>query len=698
MSIILMEKLTDKIAALPENGTYFSLEFFPPKTQMVLISLLLFRLPCSQNKQGFSNLQKRLERMSRALRPLFVTVTWGAGGSTAARSLELADICQRQLGLTTCLHLTCTNMGRKVVDQALEAAKTLGIRNILALRGDAPREHEYRLIEEGFEEQGEAESNEEFTWAVDLVRYIRSTHGDHFCIGVAAYPEGHTDESYPTEQDPIQDLPYLIEKVRAGADFIMTQLFYDVSAYLRFETMLREHESGVFADLPIIPGLMPIQSFDILKRTTKLSHSKLPPELLERLEGVKGDDEAVKQVGVDAISEIVNALQSRKVAGPRGFHFYTLNLEKAVGHILERCQLIPPPQGDEPADHDSDLPPLTMKNGTSNLNPTLTIESTSSRNAARRSLSMSSSSGHLAASSSLATTHGTGPLAREATWDDYPNGRFGDARSPAFAPTLSYSPSTLPIPLHLAPALWGTPATPSAITKLFTCHLSGNSPSQLPWSDSTSLSPETAIILPHLLALNSRRNWWTIASQPAVDGVASSDDIHGWGPAGGFVFQKPFVEFFLPAIDWHQILRPHLESCAHGQVSWYAGDCGSGFESSEGREAVHAVTWGMFPGREIVTATMVEEVSFRAWAEEAFGIWAEWARYIGSGAEASIGGSGNQDDSDAGEKIRAKRFLRDCMEGCWLVNVIGHEFRNGGNLWSLLLEAGEKRVEGRDTS
>lgn len=615
--------------------------------------------------------------MSRVLRPLFVTVTWGAGGSTATRSLELAEICQRQLGLTTCLHLTCTNMGRKVVDRALEAAKALGIRNILALRGDAPREHEYRLIEEGFGEQAEADINEEFTWAVDLVRYIRKTHGDHFCIGVAAYPEGHTDESYPTEQDPTHDLPYLIEKVKAGADFIMTQLFYDVSAYLRFEKMLREHESGVFAEIPIIPGLMPIQSYDILKRTTKLSHSRLPPDLLERLEGVKGDDEAVKQVGVDAISKIVEVLQRRKFAGPRGFHFYTLNLEKAVGSILERCQLIPPPppQGNEQADYDIDLPPLAMKNSTT-----------------KRSLSMSSSSGHLAASSSLATTHGTGPLAREATWDDYPNGRFGDARSPAFAPTLSYSPSKLPIPPHLATTLWGTPTTPSAITKLFTSHLSGKSPSQIPWSDSTSLSPETAIILPHLLALNSRRNWWTIASQPAVDGVVSSDDIHGWGPAGGFVFQKPFVEFFLPAKDWHQILRPHLESCARGQVSWYAGDCASGFESSEGREAVHAVTWGMFPGREIVTATMVEEVSFRAWAEEAFGIWAEWARHTGGSVEASTGvRSGDQDGIGAWEKIRAKRFLRDCMEGCWLVNVIGHEFRNGGNLWSLLLEAGERR-------
>lgn len=577
------------------------------------------------------------------------------------------------------------------MDEALEAAKALGVRNILALRGDAPREHEYRLVEEGVEEQVEKDSNEEFAWAIDLVRYIRRTHGGYFCIGVAAYPEGHADESYPREQDPKHDLHYLVEKTKAGADFIMTQLFYDSNAYLKFEKALREHQSGVFANIPIIPGLMPIQSFDMLKRTTKLSHAKLPVQLLERLECVKGDDEAVKQVGVDAVSEIVEGIQRVKSNWPRGFHFYTLNLEKAVGYIVERCKLIPPGRDDmdEQANYLNDVPAL-MLNGTNKSKTTSRPDLDPSMNALTNRLSSASSSSHNHLTSSpslLATTHGTGPLSREATWDDYPNGRFGDARSPAFAPPLSYSPSTLTVPPHLAPSLWGNPTTPSAITAIFTAHLSGNSPTQLPWSDSQSLSPETALILPHLLALNSRRNWWTIASQPAVDGLPSSDSIHGWGPAGGFVFQKAFVEFFLPASDWHQILRPHLESVnVREQVSWYAADNGGGFDSSENSEAVHAVTWGMFPGKEIATATMVEEVSFRAWVEEAFGVWAEWARCVGD--TDMNGESGGE--RGGGSSRRARGFLKECMEGCWLVNVIGHEFREGGRLWDILLEATEK--------
>jgi methylenetetrahydrofolate reductase (NADPH) len=317
-----MEKITHKIAALPPGSNYFSLEFFPPKTSM-----------------GSSNLRARLDRMSRALRPLFVTVTWGAGGSTATKSLELAELCQRELGLTTCLHLTCTNMSKELVDRALEDARTLGIRNILALRGDPPRGEEYGI-------NGDKGKEVEFEWAIDLVRYIRKMYGDYFCIGVAAYPEGHADESHPAGQSLEHDLPYLVEKVQAGADFIMTQLFFDVAAYDSFEKRLREHESGVFRHLVIVPGMMPIQSYQMIKRTTKLSHARLPEEIMGRLDGVRGDDEMVKKVGVDIVSEIVERIKKSKIPAPdgnkRGFHFYTLNLEKAVAFILERTNLIPP--------------------------------------------------------------------------------------------------------------------------------------------------------------------------------------------------------------------------------------------------------------------------------------------------------------------------------------------------------------------
>ena len=628
--------------------------------------------------------------MSRGLRPLFVTVTWGAGGSTASKSLELAEICQRQLGLTTCLHLTCTNMNRSLIDDALGEAKALGIRNILVLRGDPPRSDEYRDDENPAEEGGD--SNEEFTWAVDLVRYIRRVHGDYFCVGVAAYPEGHSDESYPQNQDPADDVPYLVEKTRAGADFIMTQLFYDVEAYTRFENMLRSHPSGVFRDIPIIPGLMPIQSYQILRRTTKLSHAKLPPDILQRLDRIKGDDEAVKRVGVDIVSEIVQHIKSVNSRGPRGFHFYTLNLEKAVTFVLERCQLISPStpisngyegsaiaSGEGPAlsngvslrDAVDGIPRkdrrrLSSVNSGPRNRVVVDVESASSTNsyeALADEVGVPKEKINSRANT-LAISEGEGALGREATWDDFPNGRWGDARSPAYGEIDGYGVS-LHASISQARQLWGTPTSISDISDIFTRHIEG-SLDAIPWSED-GLNEETSTIRTELLSLN-QRGWWTVASQPAVNGVRSDDRIFGWGPSGGFVFQKAFVELFVPASDWNA-LKTKLTGLE--EVSYYAGNAAGEFESSSnwqnGEGTVNAVTWGAFPGKEIITPTIIEEVSFRAWMEEAFGIWKEWQRVYPPRSETS-------------------KLLERCRKEYWLVNVIHHAYVEPGSLWQLLSE------------
>ena len=389
--------------------------------------------------------------MTRGLRPLFVTVTWGAGGSTAAKSLELAEICQRQLGVTTCLHLTCTNMGRSLVDGALDEAKALGIRNILALRGDPPRNEEYRS------RSTPIVGADEFVGAVDLVRYIRKRHGDWFCVGVAAYPEGHADEAYPQHQNPARDLPFLIDKVKAGADFIMTQLFFDVDAYQRFEALLRNDPSGMMVDIPIIPGLMPVQSYQILQRTTKLSHARLPSDIEERLRAVRGDDEAVKKIGVDIASEIIDKIMTLPSPRARGVHFYTLNLEKAVAFIVERCHLIPPLDTDNADVDESVLIDMSndasMMNGTNGDGHPERFRRQSSVNSDphnRVIVDAASNNSNFEAAAdeagipkdkvntranTLAISEGEGSLGREATWDDFPNGRWGDARSPGQSAT-----------------------------------------------------------------------------------------------------------------------------------------------------------------------------------------------------------------------------------------------------------------------
>lgn len=666
-----MDKITDKIAALPSDATYFSLEFFPPKTQ-----------------QGFANLNARLSRMAHSLRPLFVNVTWGAGGSTSAKSLALAEVTQRELGLTTCLHLTCTNMSRKLIDEALEQAKVLGIRNILALRGDPPRSDEYR--DDSLPDAGEDDSNKDFTWAVDLVRYIRKQYGDYFCVGVAGYPEGHSDQSHPEHQSIEHDLPYLVEKTKAGADFIMTQLFYDVNAYQKYEKRLREHESGIFKTIPIIPGLMPVQSYQIFRRTTKLSHASLPPEILRRFEAVKGDDEAVKRVGLDVLGEIVDTMKHSEFPGPRGFHFYTLNLEKVVAQILERNSLIPPSTptiganlGDEATAFDevddfviiaeAKKKQQRRRSSMANSGPRNRVIISSARESStssNRASSVYETFDHEAGvpreainsrANTLAISEGEGSLGREATWDEFPNGRWGDARSPAYGQIDGYGVS-LHVSVPEARRLWGEPKSVADISKSFARHLGGEIDT-MPWSEE-ALQPETLTIKNELLQLINK-GWWTVASQPAVNGVPSTDPVFGWGPKNGFVFQKPFVEFFIPNDEWQKLQSKLFE---HPQITYFAGNAKSDFASNNA-ESVNPVTWGTFAGKEIITPTMIEAVSFRAWCEEAFGIWSEWQRIYKPGSESS-------------------KLLERIRKDYWLVSVIHHGYLEDGALWRDLLEDG----------
>jgi len=192
-------KIIDKINALGEEECFYSYEYFPPKTPA-----------------GVTNLYARIDRMA-ATAPLFVDCTWGAGGSTSDLTLEICKTVQEYMGVDIMMHLTCTNMAVDTLYSALKEAKATGIQNILALRGDPPHGKEWTKCEDGFAN------------AVDLVKFIRKEHGDYFGIGVAGYPEGHEQaESYE------KDLEYTKEKIDAGADFIVTQLFYDVDAFIKY--------------------------------------------------------------------------------------------------------------------------------------------------------------------------------------------------------------------------------------------------------------------------------------------------------------------------------------------------------------------------------------------------------------------------------------------------------------------------------
>lgn len=263
--------IKDKLAHAEATGKpAISFEFFPPKTA-----------------QGVQNLYNRMDRM-HGLGPAFIDVTWGAGGRLSDLTVEMVDVAQSLYGLETCMHLTCTDMPQGKVDWALECAYKAGCTNILALRGDPPREQEKWEATEGG-----------FRYAKDLVKYIREKYGNHFDIGVGGYPEGCDD------QDDLELLmDHLKEKVDAGSTFIVTQMFYDVDNFLEWVKKCRA--KGI--TVPIIPGIMPIHTYASFIRRSNWSKSRIPPAWLEELEPVKNDDAAVKTIGKKLLAQMCRTI------------------------------------------------------------------------------------------------------------------------------------------------------------------------------------------------------------------------------------------------------------------------------------------------------------------------------------------------------------------------------------------------------
>ncbi|KAG7854874.1 hypothetical protein KL939_004623 [Ogataea angusta] len=632
-------KISEKIKTLGPNDPFFSFEFFPPKTE-----------------NGLRNLYARLTRMS-LLGPLFVTVTWGAGGTTAHKTLDLAVTCQQELGLTTCLHLTCTNTSKEVIDDALGRAKTAGIRNVLALRGDPPRDGV------------DPERHGHFKYAVDLVRYIREQYGDYFCVGVAGYPEGHVEGADNSDQDMKKDLPYLVEKVNAGADFLVTQMFYDADKFVHYVKTVRSTAEIKYKDLIIIPGLMPINGYGIFQRASKLSHASIPDSLLEKFpEDIQNDDDKVKEIGVDVLSEMVTKIHKDTNGEIRGFHFYTLNLEKSIAQIINKNELLSQvlkkkeeeveELGEETvSDEDIDEATTTAKRAAyadrfRQVNNQVIVDAPMRRSGARNSMSQ--------VKTIVSISSGKGTLGKDATWDDFPNGRFGDSRSPAYGEIDGYGPS-LKITSTKAYELWGYPESLKDISRIFTNYLSGKI-NALPWSE-LGLNPETALIQEELIRLNEL-NWFTVSSQPATNCSKSSDKIFGWGPKNGYVYQKAFVEMFISKKDWEALL-PRLS--ANEYVTYYVSDSRGGYASNLPGHKSNCVTWGVFPDREIVQTTIIEEESFRAWSEEAFNIWREWQLLYARGSVSHT-------------------LISQVLEQYLLVSVVHHDYPNEQALWELLLE------------
>jgi methylenetetrahydrofolate reductase (NADPH) len=270
----------------------FSFEFFPPKTEA-----------------GFDTLFETIRDL-KPLDPDFVSVTWGAGGSTRRKTVELVIQIQREIGLTAMAHLSCVGSSPEELASTLDHLASEGIENVLALGGDRPRDY--------------TPPPGAFTHANELVAFIHSRWD--FCLGAACYPETH-----PLAASPPEDLANLARKVEAGVDFLITQLFFDNADYFAF--VARARAAGL--RVPIVPGIMPIVSAAGIRRMTLLSGARIPDELAASLASVEHDDDLVASVGIEWATLQCEELLRR---GAPGIHFYTLNRSPATRAILRRLR------------------------------------------------------------------------------------------------------------------------------------------------------------------------------------------------------------------------------------------------------------------------------------------------------------------------------------------------------------------------
>nr|KAF6379459.1 methylenetetrahydrofolate reductase [Myotis myotis] len=522
-----------------ESGDkWFSLEFFPPRTA-----------------QGAVNLISRFDQMG-AGGPLFIDVTWHPAGDPGSdketSSMAIASAAVNYCGLETVLHLTCCRQSQEEITGHLHKAKQLGLKNILALRGDP-------VGDQWEEEEGC------FRYATDLVKLIRSEFGDYFDICVAGYPKGHPDaESFE------DDLKHLKGKVSAGADFIITQLFFEADTFFHFVKAC----SAIGITCPILPGIFPIQGYHSLRQLVKLSKLEVPQKIRDVIEPIKDNDAAICNYGIDqAVSLCQELLASGLVPG---LHFYTLNRRMATTEVLKRLGMwaedprrpLPWAVSAHPKRREEDVRPIFW---------------------ASRPKSY---------------------IYRTQDWDEFPNGRWGHSSSPAFGELKDYYLFylTSKAPREELLKMWGEELTSEeSVFEVFVHYLSG---------------------------------------EPNQSGCTA------------------YLEFFTSRETVGallQVLKKYEQ-----RVNYHIVDVKGENITNAPELQPNAVTWGIFPGREIIQPTVVDPVSFMFWKDEAFALWVkQWGKLYD-------------------EESPSRMIIQYIHDNYFLVNLVDNEFPLDNCLWQVV--------------
>uniref|UniRef100_A0A7N0VGQ5 Methylenetetrahydrofolate reductase n=1 Tax=Kalanchoe fedtschenkoi TaxID=63787 RepID=A0A7N0VGQ5_KALFE len=586
-------KIIDKIKAAQEQGKVsFSFEFFPPRTE-----------------DGVENLFDKMERMV-AFNPTFCDITWGAGGTTADLTLDIANRMQNMMAVETMMHLTCTNMPVDKIDHALATIKDNGIQNVLALRGDPPKgQDKFVQIEGGL------------GCALDLVQYIRSKYDDYFGIAVAGYPEAHPDviqleTGLATPEGYQGDLQYLKKKIDAGGELVVTQLFYDVDTFFKFLDDCRQ----IGITCPIVPGIMPINNYNGFKRMTGFCKTKIPAELSASLEPIKDNEEAVRSFGVHLATEMCKKILAH---GVTTLHLYTLNMDKSAVAILMNLGLI------EESKISRSLPwrrPANVFRTKEDVRPVFWANRPKSY------------------------------VSRTLGWDEFPHGRWGDSRSPSYGALSDYQFMRPRVRSKKLQAEWAVPLKSiEDIQERFSKLCLGELKSS-PWSELEGLQPETKIIDEQLGSINLK-GFLTINSQPAVNGEKSDSPTVGWGGPGGYVYQKAYLEFFCTQEKLNTLVE---KAKRYPSLTYMAVNKSGVWISNVGTTAVNALTWGVFPAKEIVQPTVADPASFLVWKDEAFEIWSRgWAQLYPE------------------EEVSSKNLLHEVQGSYYLVSLVDNDHIHG---------------------
>ncbi|KAJ6224633.1 hypothetical protein RDWZM_003178 [Blomia tropicalis] len=555
------QPLSEKIARYQNDIPFFSIEFFPPRSD-----------------KGATDLVRMLDHF-RDGEPFFCDITWHTAGNPGSdkptSSITFAGVALNYCCLDTMLHIICLGLTKTDLRQHLERAKFLGIKNILALRGD--KNDDSKIYD--------------FEYAADLVRFIRQEYGDYFTIVVAGYPIPH-----PESKSKEHDLECLKRKVDAGADAIITQLFFEVDDYVNFVQNCRQ----IGINVPIIPGICSINNYGSILKFASLSSVPIPDRMMKALEPIKTNTEAVKNYGIHFLTDMCRQLIKHNLSP--GLHFYTLN-QKTIIPVLKAIGLWK---------HE----PIRLLPWRPATNHRRTNESTRSVFWINRPKSY---------------------INRTFEWKRYPNiwntafsNQIADL-SESYYPFLETSTTTK----KEIDQFWTDVDKPSVrdVFRMFYSYYSninyGNESNDngnplitiLPWiQERTNIHFMEAAFTHYGRYI---KNGLLITNYlPGFGAINQADDRYGWGEPNGVVYQKEYLEFFFDSSHLDR-LKGKLERAQ--SVSYCITNRNRTiWLSNWPQHNPITISWGLFPSYQLIPAYVADPISFNIWRTETFDLFTTW--------------------------------------------------------------------------